>query len=142
MTVRAYDPKEISVIVGGHAVGGFAEGEFVRIEPNADEFADVAGSQGSVSRARTSDRRATMTIILQQTSPSDDVFTAFPELDRTTPNGGGIVSVMLRDGQGTTLVRAVEAWVMRRPDLTFSNEITNREWAFRLAEAFYFTGGN
>jgi hypothetical protein len=70
------------------------------------------------------------------------VLSGFAELDRLSPNGGGVVSVMLRDRQGTTLIQATEAWVMRRPDLAFSNENTNREWSIRLAETYYFVGGN
>jgi hypothetical protein len=140
--LRNFDPKSVSVIVGGHAVQGFAEGTFVLVAPNADEFSDVAGSQGEVSRARISDRRADVTITLQQTSPSNDVLSGFAELDRLSPNGAGVVSFLLRDGQGTTLVRAVEGWVKRRPDVEMSNEIKNREWVIRLAEAFYFVGGN
>lgn len=140
--MRNYDPKEVSAVAGGHLVAGFAEGEFIRVEPNADEFVDVAGSQGDVSRARIGDRRVTVTLILQQTSPSNDVLTAFAELDRTTPNGGGVFSFLLRDRQGTTLIQAEEAWVQRRPDVTFSNEVTNREWTIRLAEADYGVGGN
>jgi len=140
--MRNYDPKEVSVIAGGHSVAGFAEGEFVRVEPNADEFSDVAGSQGDVSRARTADRRATVTIILQQTSPSNDVLSGFVELDRLSPNGGGVFSILIRDRQGTTVFQAEEAWIQRRPDLTFSNEVQNREWVIRVAESFYFAGGN
>lgn len=139
--MRNYDPKEVSVICGGHKVRDFAA-EMVRVEPNEDDFNDVAGAQGEVSRSRTSDRRATVTLVIKQTSPSNDVLSEFARTDRETPNGGGVFSFQLIDRQGTTLVDAEEAWVMRKPDLTFSNEITNREWTIRLAEANYFVGGN
>lgn len=134
MGTKVYDADQVSVIVGGVPIdAGFADGEFLRIEQETDDFEDVVGTDGEVTRSKTNDRRATATIILMQTSSSMQHLSALSNLDRLTPNGAGIVPFMVRDRNGGTLYEAEHAWVRRPPDASFDRMATSREWTIRLA---------
>lgn len=132
---KVYDADAVEIIVAGFPIdSGFADGEFLRIEQESDDFTDVAGTDGEVARSKTNDRRATATIILMQTSAGNQVLSALSNLDRLTPNGAGIAPFLVRDGNGDTLYEAASAWVMRPPNVSFDRAATNREWQIRLGD--------
>ena len=118
---KDYNPKNVSVIVGGHTVQGYAEGAFVKFAQNEDTYNLTKGSDGEGARAQSSDDSGRMTIMLMQTSESNDVLSALH-------NAGSQVPCLIRDFNGTTLVSCVTGWVIRNPDIEFSNEITTREF--------------
>lgn len=142
MALKVYDPDEITVSVFGILIGGYADGEFVRIEQESDDFTDVAGTDGSVSRAKTNDRRATITFVLMQTSESNALLSAISNLDRNTPGGAGVGAVQVRDRQGNTIYSGAEAWISRPPNASFDREVTSREWTLRVARLERTDGGN
>lgn len=139
---KNYDPKEITVTLAGILIGGYADGAFVRIEQESDDFSDVVGTDGEVSRSKTSDRRATVTFALMQTSSSNALLSALNNLDKASPNGAGVGALIIRDRQGTSLYRAAHAWVQKPPDVAFDREPTSREWTIRCASLERLDGGN
>lgn len=142
MGLKVYDPDQITVSFGGRLMSGYADGEFVRIEQDTDDFSDVAGTDGTVSRSRSNDRRATITFILMQTSESNAILSALSELDRVTPGGAGVGALQVRDRNGSTLYQADEAWISKPPSVSFDREVTSREWTLRCASLKRRDGGN
>lgn len=142
MSLRVYDPTEISVIFAGISLQGFADGEFVKIEQETDSFADVVGTDGEVSRSKTSDKRATVTISLMQTSTSNDLLSAIATLDQIAPGGAGVGVLYIRDRLGRALFTSAEAWIAKVPDVSLDREPTKRDWKFRCAQLFRVDGGN
>lgn len=142
MTTRVYDADQVTVSFGGHILSGYADGEFVRIEQASDDFTDVVGTDGEVSRSKTNDRRATITFILMQTSPSNAVLSAINNLDRVTPGGVGIGALFIRDRQGATLYRSANCWISRPPNPAFGREATSREWTLRCDNLIRVDAGN
>lgn len=140
--MKVYDPTEVTVSFAGINLQGFADGEFIRVEQEADDFTDVVGTDGEVSRSKTSDRRATITFILMQTSESNILLSALSNADRDNPGGAGVGALYIRDRQGTTVFRAGEAWISRPPNASFDRQATSREWTLRCARLERTDGGN
>lgn len=133
--LRVYDASEVSIKIGVITIdAGFADGEFLRIEQGTDDFETVVGTDGEVTRSKTNDRRATATILVMQTSQGMQALSALSNLDRSTPNGAGVVPFMVRDRNGATLYTGQNCWIRRPPDASFDRAATAREWAIDIAE--------
>lgn len=142
MTAKVYDPEQISIALGNIILGGYADGEFIRIEPETAAFADVVGTDGEVSRSKSADRRASVTFSLMQTSSSNLLLSALVNADLAAPNGAGITDLMIRDQNGSTLYRAAEAWIMEEPDVMYDRTATSRQWVIRAAKLIRVDAGN
>lgn len=142
MTTKVYDPDQISIVLSGIPISGYADGEFVRIEKESDAFTDVVGTDGEVSRSKTRDDRGTVTFILMQTSDSNILLSALHLLDKNAPGGAGIGALLVRDARGTSLYSSAECWISKEPDVTMDREPTAREWTCRAAKLVSVHGGN
>jgi len=143
MGFRVYDANEVSVSVAGIPIdSGYDDGEFCRIEQEADDFVDKAGTDGEVTRSKTNDRRATITLLLMQSSLGNALLSGLNNIDRLAGNGAGVGPLLVRDRQGTSLYAAAECWISRPPNVSFDREPTAREWTLRCAVLERFDGGN
>lgn len=140
--MKEYDPTEYTMSFAGIIPEGYADGEFLRVVQPTDDFADVVGTDGEVSRSKTMDRRADVFFILMQTSATNSLLSALSNADRNLPGGAGVGSLFIRDRQGTTVFRAAEAWIVKAPDSSFDRQATSREWRIRCAKLERFDGGN
>lgn len=142
MTMRSYNSAKVSVIFGGSALSGFADGTFVGIVMQNDGITTQVGADGEIARAVNTDRRCTVTVTLQQTSPSNDFLSTFFAVDVLTC-GGRVAPILIQDLCGTTLFEAPEAWIVKPADAEFGKEILTRAWAIHTgAPAVYNIGGN
>lgn len=132
--VKSYSPDRVKVIVGVAAMTGVADGTFVVIEPTGDGVTSEAGAYGDVARAISLDPRHTITITLQQTSPSNLVLSALADTDRIT-GGDGAVPITVTDLRGTTLFTGT-GWVVRKAAATYSKGLEAREWALEAVGQF------
>jgi hypothetical protein len=140
--LKVYDPDQIRVNLAGLPLSGWADGEFVRIERESDAFDDVVGTDGEVTRSKTNDHRATVTLRLMQSSDSNDLLSSLYNLDRNSPNGAGVGPLLIRDAGGRSLFVAEKAWIRRPPDVVFDRTATEREWVIRCANLIETHGGN
>lgn len=140
MSVRTYDPSQVSVIVGGFAMTGYADGSFVSLEMDEDAWALYIGSDGEGARSKSNNFAGTVTIRLMQTSPSNDVLSAFAKADKLS--NSGIVPVMVKDNLGRSLFIAENAWVQKVADSEFARESGEREWVLRTEHLEATIGGN
>ena len=140
MSVYTYDPKSILINVGGIPLSGFADGAFVEIVADNPQFSKVTGADGYTTRIKSNDYSATLTLTLSQTSPSNDVLSAFLNADRVA--NLGVFPVMIKDISGNTLIFSATGWIQQFPDITYSNEISNRAWSIALVDLDIFVGGN
>lgn len=140
MGVRTYDFNKYKLIMGGVPIHGFADGTGIMMERSEDMFSKVSGADGKVSRAKSNDFTGRLTVTLKQTSPSNDFLSGIAELDETTNDG--VIPVILKDFNGTTIATSTAAWCVKKPNVELSKEITNREWIFDMADLTYHVGSN
>lgn len=140
MAVRSYDPKDVVISISGVPMSGFADGTFLEITADTQQFTKVVGADGYTTRVKSNNYGAVMTLTLSQTSPSNDILSGILALDRAANRG--VVPVLIKDMSGTTIFFAGTGWIQQFPDVTYGNEINNRAWAFDLAEVDIFIGGN
>lgn len=141
MTVRTYDPKMVSIIVGAHIVSGYAEDTFVNIEPSGDGTAATSGADGEVARSMSHNRLNRVTITLQQTSISNNALSDLLAIDRAS-GGGGIFPLQIRDLRGDSLFAASQAWIVQKPTQEFGATVNDREWNIDAVETDSYVGGN
>jgi Protein of unknown function (DUF3277) len=140
MAVSTIDPKDVVISIGGVPVSGFTNGTFLEIVADQQQFTKVTGADGYVTRVKSNDYGATMTLTLAQSSPSNDVLSAIFNADRAI--NGGVVPILIKDLSGTTVIFSATGWIQQFPDITYSNEFTERAWVFDLANVDFFLGGN
>lgn len=140
MGTKRYDPKKISIIIGGRQIKGLADGTFLLITRDTESFTDGVGSDGEVARSRSNDNRGSIVITLQQISESNDYLAGLLSTDELS--GDSIINVLVRDQLGRAIYEAAEAWIQKPADSEFANESGNREWTIRCANLIPFVAGN
>jgi hypothetical protein len=68
--LNRFDAKSVTVTVNGTFITGFADGTFVQGEKDEDNFTTSVGAQGDVVVNEVNNPLGTVTITIQQTSPS------------------------------------------------------------------------
>lgn len=143
MGFKVYDANEVTLIIAGLPIeSGYDDGEFCRIEQESPDFTDKVGTDGEVTRSKTNDRRATVSVILMQSSDGNALLSGLNNIDRLAGNGAGVGPLLIRDKQGTALYAAAECWISQPPNVSFDREPTAREWTIRVANLERFDGGN
>jgi hypothetical protein len=139
MALKTYDPKKISIIFFGIPLEGFADGTFVSATRSNDSFTKTSGADGIVSRSKSNDTGAEVTVTLAQTSTSNAILSGFMIADELKSAGAG--PLIIKDSGGSTLFFAAAAWIRKPADITNAKEIENREWIFDTADSAFFVGG-
>ena len=140
MSVKTYDPKQVSMIVGGKIITGFTDGTFITAERNEDMWTMKVGVDGIGTRAKTNNTSGKLTITLHQSSSSNDDLSAFAAADELSDSGA--VPVLLKDNSGRTVVTALTAWVKKYANAEFAKEVSNRVWVLETDQLVMFDGGN
>ncbi len=140
MAFYNYNPKEVSIVVGGVDIRGYGDGDFVSISFDEDGFTTVSGADGDISRSLNPSTLATVTITLLGGSPSNDVLSGLHIVDRST--GLGTFPLFVKDNSGRSLFISDAAWVTKFADLTKGKEASTVEWTIQAANSQMFVGGN
>ncbi len=141
-TPKIYDADMVTLALFAFLIdSGFADGEFIRIETEADTFTDVAGTDGEVTRSKTNDKRVTITVTLMQTSAGNTKLTAVHNLDVKGSNGAGVGPFLIKDRNGTAL-HAGTCWIAAPPTVVYGRGAEAREWKIRGVMAERFDGGS
>ena len=131
--LKTYDPSLVDVIFAGRRLDGFGEDTFIEIAKEAPAWSDKVGVDGEVTRSKSLDRRATITITLMQTSESNDWLSSLYTSDRNAANGSGVGSFRLADRSGNTVFESAKTWIMEEPDPAFGREAGERVCVLRAA---------
>jgi Bacteriophage KPP10, Structural protein ORF10 len=132
MGVKTYDPKLVVITFGGVPLSGYADGTFVVVEREADMFTKVTGADGQTSRAKSQNRSGSVTVTLQQTSPSNDALNVFANADELSNQG--VKPLTVKDLSGRSESFSANAWIRKKPNQEYAKEITNREWVIDCAD--------
>ena len=141
--MKNYDANQVTLIIAGLIIdSGFNDGDFVTVDQDSDDFTDVVGADGEVSRARTNDNRATVKVTLMATSDGNSILSTLNNLDKSATNGAGVGPFFLRDKQGTALYSSDACWVSKPPGVAYGKEVGTREWTVRIANLSRYDGGS
>lgn len=140
MSVKTYDPKQISTIIGALPVTGFSDGDMVRIERNEDLWTLMVGADGESTRSKSANKSGKITLTLLASSDSNDYLSGLQAADELT--GKGTFAVLIKDNFGRSLYSAATAWITKHPNAAFAKESGTREWVIETDELIAFTGGN
>lgn len=138
--VFTYDPKQVSLSMGGKPISGFSDGTFINVVRNEQAFNLKVGVDGEGTRAKSNNKSGKIEIELMQSSASNDVLTGFALADELSNNGA--VPVLLRDGSGRSIFSCLTGWVQKMPDTPFAKEVQTRKWVIETDDLEYFIGGN
>ena len=126
--VTNYDAKDVSVIVGGVYLTGFAEGTFVSYEKTEDRYSISVGAHGDPARAKINNPLGTVTVTLQQTSPQVQY------LNKLAKSGKLVETRVIHKGSNTTKIGGTQTFVLKEASGEFSNEISNREFTIQVLD--------
>ena len=140
MSVKTYDPADILITFGPSIISGFSASAIVTVTRNAGTYTQKTGADGEAVRNRSHDKSGQIKITLMQTSGSNDILSAYAQLDEL--DNIGKFPVLVKDKAGRSLYAAAEAWVSKPADAAFANEAGDREWTIETSSLEWFTGGN
>ena len=139
-SLGTFDFKKLSVIFGVTQLSGFADGDAVDLEEDADAFNSMSGADGFVDRVKNNANFLKITFRLRQTSPTNQLLSALHNADRV---GGITLPLLIKDRSGTTLVTAAQAWIVKFPKAAYGNQVQTREWMIRTGSQYIVNiGGN
>lgn len=142
-SAKVYDADQVVMVFMGIPISsGYADGEFLTIEQEAQDFETKVGTDGEVTRSKTNNRHAIIKVKLMQSSDGNEALSAINNVDIAASGGLGIGPMLIKDLQGTTLYTAAKCWIARPPDVSFDRTATAREWTLECAQLLRLDGGN
>lgn len=135
-----YNPKDVTFVFAGVVAQMVTEDGGITFTRNSDAYTLATAIDGIPTRVKSNNLSGRFTVTLQQSSPTNLEYSALATADEI--NGTGKGPVFLRDASGTSLVTAVTAWIVKRPDLSFNNSLQDRQWVFETGYATVVNGGN
>ncbi len=141
MSNGLYVPNQVEAALGGRLISGFADGDFISVEFDSDDYEKKVGSQGDVAITRIHNPLATVTLRLLQHAPSNDDLSALRDSGMAATASGFASAFSLRDNSGTTILQGT-AFVMKRPAVAFGNAGGTREWVLAVIVSDANIGGN
>lgn len=143
MAFKIWDLEQLApIILGVPITGGYGEGEAVKVEFDEADFTFKKGADGGVTRSKTYNKVAKITVTLMQTSEFNALLSAIRLSDVNGKNGAGVGPSTLKDLQGSTLYFASKSWIEGPPQATFGREASHRDWVICCANMESFEGGN
>jgi hypothetical protein len=139
MALRTFDPKEVSVILGEYILRGFSDDQVSVVRDNS-AYELTVGCSGEGVRTKSNDKSGTITITLQQSSPSNDDLSTLALLDETS--NLGLRPFYMKDSLGTTIYSAISCFVEQIPEASYGKSATDRVWVIKTDALLGFLGGN
>jgi hypothetical protein len=140
MALFTYDPAEIIITIGGVPMAGFTDGTFCEVVRNEPTWNLVVGADGIATRGKTNNFSGTLTVTLKQSSPSNDVLSAFMIADELSNTG--VIPILIKDLSGTSTFFSAQGWIAQFANATYGKDIQDRSWTISLAEIDMFVGSN
>lgn len=138
--MQTFDPKLVVLTFMGVPITGYADDTFINAERDEDAFNKNVGAQGDVARVKTNNKSGSVTIVLQQTSLSNDFLSGIAAVDENL--GTGIGALMGKDIGGSTVMFSAAAWIRKLPATPMSKELQTREWIIDCGKLELNVGGN
>lgn len=130
MSIKAYDPKKATAVIGGQTPTGLApDTKYLVSRTNAISTV-TEGIDGDISINIDSRFSGTFTLSLLHNSPFNDVISSWVyALDST---GYPFLPFELNDPSGSSI--STVCWVETQPDYSVAQETGTLDWVFGLAD--------
>ena len=141
MSLQTFDPKALIITAGGETIKGFAETQVAISRPNPMWNSQV-GATGHTMRVKTNDRTTTVTLTLQQSSPSLAFLNTVANADESD-DSQGVFAMEIKYVGGPTaqvLLQSNDCYIEQKPDATWGNTPQDREFTIVCANALYDLG--
>lgn len=140
MSVSTFDPNEVDVIVDGFVITGFGDAsDVISVIRGDDAWKLIQGTDGDSIFVKMRKKGGIVALKLLQSSASNDTLSTIEnaaEIGIAVP-----VAIGIRDNNGTSLVAASKAFIMKIPDLAWGNDANDRVWPILCADLDVFAGG-
>ena len=140
MAFAQYDPKQVMLVFNGVPLSGYADGTFIEVAFDEQQWNKVTGADGLTQRSKTNNYAGSITCTLMNGSSGNDALSAAWNSDRVSNTGIG--SLLLKDMSGRTLWSANNAWVQQMPNQSFAKDATERAWVLDCDQLNGQSGGN
>lgn len=146
--IGTYSAMDVQVVITQESTGlvyrlvGFMEDSMVTVTPAVDTYTAYNGADNTGARIHNGNKSATVTVTLQQTSPSNDILTRLLLNDVRSRRNEGLFSVMIKDASGRSVATARQAYISKVPEISYTNNMSSREWMIQAFNADVFVGGN
>lgn len=137
--MQTYKASLVKFFFGSHVISGFGDDTFIEAEFTGDAFETNVGAAGDVSRSQNMDESGKVVITLKGESQSNDVLSGLAQLDRLV--GSSVLPLLVKDGGGTTLVQAGQAWIKKPANVGFGKKREQAKWEFACAKMYMKVGG-
>lgn len=126
----AYDPSQVTLLLGNWAPYGFSADSKIVVTKTNDIINPYAGTDGDVSLALSRNRLGTMTLSLQRTSGANEVLTAYHQQMYSTRQVA--FPVYLKDPRGYVI--STMGWIQSQPEDTIGDTIQSSDWVIGLKD--------
>jgi hypothetical protein len=141
MAIRNYSPSDVSVLLAGfYQIDGFVSGSFLTITKDVQPYKTTRTADGTIARTFIRDDSYTITLTLASTSPTNDILSNIVLVDSLTQYAK--FPMFVKDTLGTSLFLAPTCWVKQVPEMSFSDEISDRVWVIQASQCVTNFGGN
>lgn len=128
MAFYQYDPKKVSISVGGVPLRAFADGVMCTIEYSSDKRSLHVGTDGNARHIKIADETGTITINLASYSPSNASLIALDKLDEPYP-------IAVTDKSSNADLFFADSCTLRKiPNMEKGKEESSLEWIFQFTK--------
>lgn len=118
-----YDPMDVNVIVDGTILTGFADGEFVTVEKDEENFTSYVGAKGEVTRAKNANNMGKITVTLKHTSPSNAFLSQLAKRKDAFP-----ANVVDLNADGAANAGGTNCYIEKPANIARGAETGTRQW--------------
>ena len=144
MSLETFSSRNVNVAWGGMNIVGLAQDGFVTITPSSDITDEEVGSDGQLQTSILPDRTGTVTIQLQQNSPSNNDLAGLLDDQMYGSRFFRKAEMTVCDPSGSVIVRMINAYLKSRPEITLGSTATGNtySWTFFCEELRYLAQPN
>ena len=131
---KNYDVRDQTTIVDGNIISGYASDSAVNITFNSDHYTFQPGIDGEITRSRTNDNSATITVSLMQTSESNKIFSDLAKKDKESNSGR--FTYETTDINGNNFF-SNNCTLQKSADIDYQGEAQTRSWILHAPQLEY-----
>lgn len=139
--MKNWDPDQVDVILSGVPIEGFSEQGLLKFKENDPRFKIIKGAKGDFTRSKNPGRIGMLTLQLMTSSASNAILSALHTTDFTVPGGAGVVGLLIRDKNGTSLLACPTCFVEGFPELPMGVAAEQIDWNIICLDYTLFIGG-